>query len=268
MSLQQRKRCFSQKIIMINTMKEEEFYSKRGQDFEINTKELDHKNDVIYLTEDNGKNGTSYSPDREGSNQSHPLFKAIVNGVNSTIFFDYGSNSSWVFKSRIVESATFSSSSPTVIKSLGQKPAATITRDSIVNVKLPNGESLGPICCGVVPDNLFPGQLVLGRSLSYTLGVYTKEEEHVKLLKIENQPSLQHIDSNIFSVQTIHPRMATARLNKIASLVKSFNQQFPSVFRFDPNIPPKTIQKSTVEHHIDTGPSSPVKIPARRYSPA
>ncbi|TQS33409.1 hypothetical protein Golomagni_06248, partial [Golovinomyces magnicellulatus] len=149
---------------------QEEFNSKHLQDFEINTEEVDHEKDIIYLTEDSGNNGTSYPPDREGSNQSHPLFKAIVNGVNSTIFLDYGSNSSWVCESRIVESATFPSSNPTVIKGLGHKPAATITRDSIVNVKLPNGESFGPICCGVVPDNLFPGQLVLGRSLFHTLG--------------------------------------------------------------------------------------------------
>ncbi|RKF76723.1 hypothetical protein GcM3_077029, partial [Golovinomyces cichoracearum] len=75
---------------------QEEFNSKRGQNFEINTKEVDHENDIIYLTEDSGKSGTSNPPNREGSNQSHPPFKAIVNGVNSTIFLDYGSNSSWV----------------------------------------------------------------------------------------------------------------------------------------------------------------------------
>ncbi|KAI0997155.1 hypothetical protein K3495_g11031 [Podosphaera aphanis] len=181
---------------------QQKFKSIHGQDSEINTKELDHENDIIYLTED----------------------------------------SEW-----IVESATFPSSNPTVIKALGHKPAATITRDSIVNVKLPNSESPGLICCGVVPDNLFPGQLVLGRSLFHTLGVYTKEEGHVQLLKIENQPSLQHIDTY---------------------LVKSFNQQFPSVFRFDPIIPQKTVQKSTVEHHIDTALFSPVKIPIPSYSPA
>ncbi|KAI0997073.1 hypothetical protein K3495_g11113 [Podosphaera aphanis] len=247
---------------------QEEFNSKHLQDFEINTKELDHENDIIYLTEDSGNNGTSYPPDREGSNQSHPLFKAIVNGINSTIFLDYGSNSSWVCEPRIVESATFPSSNSTVIKGLGHKPAATITLDSIFNVKLPNSESLGPICCGVVPDNLFPGQLFLGRSLFHTLGVYTKEERHVQLLKIENQPSLQHIDSNIFFCTNNTPPYGDSTSEKIASLVKSFNEKFPSVFRFDPNISQKTVQKSTVEHHIDTGLSSPVKIPVRRYSPA
>ena len=85
-------------------------------------------------------------PDNEESSKSHPLFKAKVNGIDSTIFLDYGSNSSWVCESRTVPSNTFTSSKPLVIKGLGQKPAATIIRDSVVNITLPNDSDLGSWC--------------------------------------------------------------------------------------------------------------------------
>ena len=140
-------------------------------------------------------------PDREGSSQSHPLFKAKVNGIDSTIFLDYGSNSSWVCESRTVPSNTFTSSKPLVIKGLGQKPEATIIRVSVVNITLPNDSDLGSVCCGVVPDDLFPGHVVFGRSLFHAFGIHTKSHGNVQLLKVPGKPFLERIDTyTIFSV--------------------------------------------------------------------
>ncbi|POS82259.1 hypothetical protein EPUL_005307, partial [Erysiphe pulchra] len=147
----------------LQTYIHKEFNDRKEQDLELDDQE---GGDTIYLAKDHDKENTRCLTDREGLNQSHPLFKAIFMGI--------------------VEPATFNSSNPTNIKGLGHKPAAEIKRDSTVNVKLPSGENLGSICSGVVPDNLFPGQLVLGRSLFHVLGIYTKENGTVQLFKIDN----------------------------------------------------------------------------------
>ncbi|RKF77309.1 hypothetical protein GcM3_073031 [Golovinomyces cichoracearum] len=130
----------------------------------------------VFLTQKFSDGHQKKPPNREGSGQAHQLLKAIINGVDSTIFLDYGSNLSWICQSRVNHRIKFPSSCPTVIKGLGHQPAASITQDAIVNISLPSGISLGSVCCGVVPDNLFPGHLVLGRTLFHAFGVLAKND--------------------------------------------------------------------------------------------
>ncbi|TQS38367.1 hypothetical protein Golomagni_01126 [Golovinomyces magnicellulatus] len=78
---------------------QQKFIDINREDFEVSDQERLNREDdnKINLAEENSKDGILCPPNREGSNQSHPLFKALVNGVNSTIFLDYDSNSSCVF---------------------------------------------------------------------------------------------------------------------------------------------------------------------------
>ena len=89
-----------------------EFYDKQGEqlEFEEQEKWRQAADTVVFMTKEHITGHEETKPDREGSSQSHPLFKAKVNGIDSTIFLDYGSNSSWVCESRTVPSNTFTSS--------------------------------------------------------------------------------------------------------------------------------------------------------------
>lgn len=163
---------------------------------------------------------------------------------------------------------TFPSSNPTIIKGLGHHAAASITQDAIINISLPCGRSLGSICCGVVPDNLFPGHLVLGRTLFHTFGILAKNDGSVQLLRVPEKPKLDQINQGTVFIVNNTPLSTDKNSIKIASILRKFHQFYSSVFKFDPNKPQKTVNISTVEHHIDTESANPIKIPIRRYSPA
>ncbi|KAI0996644.1 hypothetical protein K3495_g11539 [Podosphaera aphanis] len=133
---------------------------------------------------------------------------------------------------------------------------------------LPDDINLGSICCGVVPDGLFPGQLVFGRTLFHAFGICTQENGDVKLLRAKTEPILKRIDNGtVFVIENAMPK-ANDKSLEIVSLIKNFQQKYSPVFRFNPENPQQTVHETTVQHYIDTGLSNPVKIPARRYSPA
>ncbi|RKF59357.1 hypothetical protein GcM3_175019 [Golovinomyces cichoracearum] len=196
------------------------------------------------------------------------FFNTDENHLQDSISLDYGSNSSWISRSRVDNTITFPSSNPTIIKGLEHQPAASIDQDAIVNIFLPSVISLGPICCGVVPENLFPGHIVFGRTLFHAFGILTKDDGSVQFLRAQGKPILEKFAQGTVFMVNSQPHSVDENFVKIASIIREFYKTYPLVFKFDPKIHQRTVKSTTVEHHIEREPNRPIKIPARLYSPA
>ena len=152
------------------------------------------------------------------------------------------------------------SSKPTDLFGIGKKPAATVRHDTLVSIKFANTR-LDNICCGVVPDGLFPGHLVMGKSLFHKLGVYTNPEGKINLLNVKNKPELIPIRTRAFATKAAPHTSEISRLT--TTWLMRLKSKYPALFGLNGVFKPIT----NVSHSIETD-CRPIKLPVRRYSPA
>ncbi|KAI0992893.1 hypothetical protein K3495_g15290, partial [Podosphaera aphanis] len=180
--------------------------------------------------------------------------------------------------------------SPTTMRGIGGI-GPKITHEVVVRVRfvIKSGYSAYfEVSCGVIADNTFPGQLILGKTIFHKFGVHCQsngkgKKETIHLTNFPEQPVLepvefshkQHNQTHLTSFlvadqpQRLHKKYKwgnrTPQTNThIDKLVDSYVQNFPSLF--DPELR-QTNKIMNTKHRIDTADAKPIKHTPRRYSP-
>jgi len=147
-------------------------------------------------------------PLREGFGDPHNTFAArLTNGDKFTIFFDYGCPAVYCSERLARKLKRYASSKPATMSGVGGR-GPTIGQDVVVTgqfATVSNSSTNGwsdsfSVAAGVVPDDTFPADLVLGKSIFHKWGVSChgdirrSEKETVTLRRYTGIPALQPVD--------------------------------------------------------------------------
>lgn len=233
-------------------------------------------------------NAPSERPLREGADKPHEVYSTRLTSSLQPFFtfLDYGSNSCYVSRSLAAKLQPYDTRLPAKLSGVAGTKGPNVDQDVVIRFswKLPNGWSLPyEISCGVIDDNAFPGDLVIGRSTFHALKLGFHDDGSITLNGHPGEPCIQRVSPN----HPRHPRHQKKSVHftsddtyatseevvhqlrnvdpKYHDIINGWNKEFPGVF--DEKLR-KTSEKATVMHRIETGDNPPMKTPPRRFSPA
>lgn len=234
------------------------------------------------MNEQSIQNAPLERPLREGANEPHEVFRTRLSDTSDdsssfTTFLDYGSPACYVSKTLAKKLQTYKSRKPSKLSGIGGNKGPRIDDDVVIRFcwKLKNGWSLPyEVSCGVVADNSFPGDLVLGKSCFHKLDLWFQADGSIQLSSHPGKPILipfvqktvafEATETSFFTTEEVISKLDNVP-SHFHSIIATWNQEFPGVF--DPE-KRNTADKATVMHRIDTGDAVPIKQSPRRYSPA
>ncbi|KAI0996091.1 hypothetical protein K3495_g12090 [Podosphaera aphanis] len=120
-----------------------------------------------------------------------------------------------------------------------------------------------------MPDNTFPGDLVLGKSVFHFLNLSFKNDNSLILSCFPKQTTIQPYASNYFyyssSFDTSVPSFHSSTPSFAKPFLELYLSKFPELFNKRLR---RTEELSKTVHRIDTQGHAPIKTPPRRYSPS
>jgi hypothetical protein len=136
-------------------------------------------------------------PLRKSYNKRNNFFEAcFITGKNFTMFFDYECTNCYVAESLARILPAYNSKKPATITDM-EESGPSVLHNAIVTGRFLTSESKSKsfaVTCGVIPDSIFPGDIILGKSvfhkwefISYTSG---KEIKAMQLNRFIGQPRL------------------------------------------------------------------------------
>lgn len=216
----------------------------------------------------------------------------------TSVFLHSGSVACWISKGlcRLLKLKKYRTAQPTKLTGIGEG-RHSITHNAIVHLFFcttpgchispstdPGISGRVSVACGILPDNVFPADLTLGReSQTATRTVYNSDKSVTFLsfghpitlapLSFHRDPHLlaqsrfMHTNSYLLGLDDGE---TTANYSPVYSctanphpLVQRFRRDYPHVF--DPS--GKTIARShLISHYIYTGSAAPIRLPPRCYS--
>ncbi|KAI0995043.1 hypothetical protein K3495_g13137 [Podosphaera aphanis] len=148
-----------------------------------------------------------------------------------------------------------------------------VSHDTIISFQFKTPESwsnIVKVSCGIVPDNTFPGDLTLGKSVFHFLNISFNKDNSLTILNSSPPIVIHPFSSNrlsyspsTFTILTPNFHMSTPNFAK--PFLDLYLSKFPELFNKRLRC---TEELSKTVHRIDTQGHPPIKLPPRRYSPS